>query len=156
MTNEMPILILLLEYGLEVNPWCVSAFFTAITWGNYETVEFMLAKGLDSNFTVDVLTRAQETYTSSAIGLAIRFGHLDILQLLLQSGASPELCDIELALENGYEEDVALLEEWAHNGFKPKPRLYDHLQEIIRNSEGDGKTKPLPMLLPQIFDPSLT
>jgi hypothetical protein len=61
MTNEMPILILLLDYGLEVNPWCVSAFFTAITWGNYETVEFMLAKGLDSSFTVDVLTRAQET-----------------------------------------------------------------------------------------------
>lgn len=84
-------------------------------------VKFMFAKGIHSNFTIDVLTRAQETYTSSPIGHAIRLGYLDILQFLSQGGASPGLCDIELALENGYEEDVALLEEWAPNGLNRNP-----------------------------------
>lgn len=154
-TNNMTVLQLLIDNGLDLNPWGVSAFFAAILYGNHELAEFMLDKGLNANFAHEIIQRGNDTYWSSPIGLAIRFRHFDILKLLIARGLSPEQRDIEFAVKNGYEDDVALLSKFSEHQLDEKDLLADHVSHEVRwRRRRDAEDKSVPLYFPFIFDPS--
>jgi hypothetical protein len=132
-TNNMIVLQLLLDKGLDLNSWVVSAIFADILHGNRELVESMLDKGLDANFAHEIIQRANDTYWSSPNGIAICFQHV----------------------KNGYEGDVALLSKFSVHQLDEKDLLAGHVSHEVRwRRRRDAEKNSVPLYLPFVFDPT--
>ncbi|KAJ5097342.1 hypothetical protein N7456_008063 [Penicillium angulare] len=149
LSNDTDFLQMLLDYGLFLNPYGFTALLTAILYDNYESVKFMLDKGLKIDVSHEILSNL-DTYWSSAIGLAIRFRNLDILKLLIGRGFSPEQKDLDFAKQNGYTEELAILSVFDSVELSDKTPL----DQIMLWAPQDTGGKIVPLSLPFIMSRS--
>ncbi|OOF91996.1 hypothetical protein ASPCADRAFT_210863 [Aspergillus carbonarius ITEM 5010] len=102
---------LLLEYGIDLNLYGCAALPVAIRDGHYEMAKLLIdhRAPTDILFTLYPPCQIPLGPVFTAMGFAILYDRLDILQLLLDRGTRPSQEDINLAKKRKLEEAVALL-----------------------------------------------
>ncbi|KAF7159651.1 hypothetical protein CNMCM5623_005031 [Aspergillus felis] len=121
--NDKVLLQRFIDYGLDLSLDGHTALFTAIMYGQYEMVEFLIEKGANPHLMCELWLRDGDyldTLLYSSIGFAIYFRHLHILKLLLAKGVLPEQDDLCLAVKKEFEEAVALLSKFSNQELPPK------------------------------------
>ncbi|EDZ62748.1 protein containing ankyrin repeat [Sulfurimonas gotlandica GD1] len=86
---DMDLLMLLIENGADIHDFDdegVGIFDMSITYNNMEMVEYMIAQGIDVNF-----TNRRSRFTP--LMAAASYGRADIAKLLLEHGADQEMLD---------------------------------------------------------------
>ncbi|GIJ91733.1 hypothetical protein Asppvi_010705 [Aspergillus pseudoviridinutans] len=120
--NDKVLLQRFIDYGLDLSLDGHTALFTAIMYGQYGMVEFLIEKGADPHLMCEL--RLDDGHClESSIGFAIYFRHLHILKLLLAKGVVPAQYDLSLAAKKEFEEAVALLSKFSNQELPPKETL---------------------------------
>lgn len=89
--NHVEVMRTLLDHGVHWRLYGIRALWTACSHGNEEIVRMLLAKGLTPNVTMDPCS-------GSALNVAVKSGHNDIVQMLIKHGARVFEGDIKSAL----------------------------------------------------------
>lgn len=130
--NNQTLLKMFVEAGLEVVMCWQGALFAAVMHGQTEMVAGLIEKGVNPHLTHDVFMLSFECPRYSTIGFAVRFGHLGVLKLLLQKGVRAERSDLDLAMDERFEEAVALLEECDFEDVPRKENVRDFFEKKVR------------------------
>ncbi|KGO59543.1 hypothetical protein PEX2_075230 [Penicillium expansum] len=130
--NNQRLLRVFVEAGLEVGMCWQGALFAAVMKGQTEMVALLIEMGANPHLTHDVVLLTFQTPRYSTIGFAVRFGHLGVLKLLLETGVRAEQSDLDLAREQIFEEAVALLEGCDFEDLPKKENVREFVERKVR------------------------
>ncbi len=98
------------------NSFGISPFLAIVNAGYFEIVEFLVSNGADINQAHQNLTSSNMASYYTPLMVAALNGHEDVVRLLIENGANPELKNsegktaLDLASENGHRSLIEILE----------------------------------------------
>ncbi|RAH47175.1 ankyrin [Aspergillus brunneoviolaceus CBS 621.78] len=120
-TNNIAMLQVLLDYGLDLRLYGTGAVCVAIWVGHYDMVKMLLDHGASTRLGCiwESTDRSPQMDGYTPVGFAVKWKRLEILRLLLDSGAHADWTDFDMAREQGFEEAADLLLEFEKSDPEP-------------------------------------
>lgn len=120
-TNNIAMLQILLDYGLDLRLYGTGALCVAIWAGHYDMVKMLLDHGASTRLGCiwESTDRSPQMDGYTPVGFAVEWKRLEILRLLLDSGAHAGWTDFDMAREQGFEEAADLLLEFEKSDPEP-------------------------------------
>ncbi|RAH74820.1 ankyrin repeat domain-containing protein [Aspergillus aculeatinus CBS 121060] len=120
-TNNIAMLQVLLDHGLDLRLYGTGALCVAIWAGHYDIVKMLLDHGASTRLGCiwESTDRSPQMDGYTPVGFAVKWRRLEILRLLLDSGAHADWAEFDMAREQGFEEAADLLLEFEKSDPEP-------------------------------------